>query len=200
MNTVFYLVRHRESEKNVLEIHHSRWVNDFPLTETWNLEANRLIEQFSWKVIDMIFTSPYKRCIQTIAPLSQDRGIFPLIDVRITEADVGNLDRTPWKLSWDINRKLTDIPLWKVWESLLHCRARVWNFLDEIKESHKWKSIVVCSHGEPLLFAKQYFLGFDYDDAKYRDAQYPAKDGYDTCIIDVSGKLVSHSSYGNAQI
>lgn len=59
----------------------------------------------------MIFTSPYKRCIQTIAPLSQDRGIFPLIDVRITEADVGNLDRTPWKLSWDINRKLTDIPL-----------------------------------------------------------------------------------------
>jgi broad specificity phosphatase PhoE len=200
MNTAFYLVRHRESEKNVLEIHHSRWINDFPLTETWVSETEILVEQFLWKAIDMIFTSPFKRCIQNITPLSQVRGIFPLIDERITEADVGNLDRTPWRLSWDTNRKLTDIPLWKVWESLLHCRSRVWNFLDEIKEGHKWKSIVVCSHGEPLLFAKQYFLGFDYDDANYRDTQYPAKDGYDTCIINESGELISYCSYGNAQI
>ncbi len=200
MNTVFYLVRHRESEKNVLEIHHSRWVDDFPLTETWDSEAERLIEQFSWKAIDMIFTSPYKRCIQTITPLSHDRNLLPLIDERIAELDVGDLDRTPWRLSWDVNRKLTDIPLWKVWESLLHCRERVWNFLDEIKEKHKWESIIVCSHGEPLLFAKQYFLGFDYGDGPLRDSHYPAKDGFDECIIDELWKLIFYSSYGNSQI
>lgn len=200
MNTVFYLVRHRESEKNVLEIHHSRWIDDFPLTERWFSGAEKLIEQFLWKTVDAIYTSPYKRCIQTIEPLSQNRSLSPMIDERITELDVGDLDRTSWRLSWDTNRKLTDIPLWKVGESLLHCRYRVWSFLDEMKEKHRGKSIVICSHGEPLLFAKQYFLDFDYDNGVYRDTQYPAKDGYDECVIDESGKLVSHYSYGNAQI
>ena len=61
-------------------------------------------------------------------------------------------------------------------ESLLVCRERIWDFLDEIKQSHIGKSILLCSHGEPLLFAKQYFLGFDYDNGLLRDSQYPAKD------------------------
>ena len=200
MNTIFYLVRHRESEKNILEIHHSRWIEDFSLTEKWLSQAENLAIQFSWKIIDAIYTSPYKRCIQTIEPLSQNRKLYPIVDERITELDVGDLDRTPWRLSWDTNRKLTNIPLWEVGESLLHCRDRVWSFLDEMKEKHSWESIVICSHGEPLLFAKQYFLNFDYDNGVYRDTQYPAKVGYDECIIDTSGKLISHYSYGNAQI
>ena len=200
MNTVFYFVRHRESEKNILEIHHSRWVDDFPLTEKWYSQAERLNEYFCWRVVDFIYTSPYRRCTQTVLPLSQERRLSPIIDDRITELDMGNLDRTPWQLSWDVNRKLTDIPLWGVWESLLHCKGRVWNFLDEIKEKHRWESILICSHGEPLLFAKQYFLWFDYDDGVYRDSKYPAKNGYDEFIIDESWELISHSSYGQSHV
>jgi hypothetical protein len=62
----------------------------------------------------------------------------------------------------------------------------MWDFLDKIAQLHMGKSILLCSHGEPLLFAKQYFLGFDYDDGSLRDSFYPAKDGFDECTIDKS--------------
>lgn len=153
--TLFGIVNLR---KNVLEIHHSSWIDDFPLTEIWFSGAEKLIEQFLWKTVDAIDASPYKRCIQTIEPLSQDRSLTPMIDERIAELDVGDLDRTPWRLSWDKDRKLTDIPLWKVGESLLHCRYRVWSFLDEMKEKHRGKSVVICSHGNHYYLQNSIFL------------------------------------------
>ena len=200
MNTVFYFVRHRESEKNVLEIHHSHWRNAYPLTLAWKKQAEGLCELFSWKCIDVIYTSPFLRCKETIHPISQERKLTPLIDERISELDVWSLDRTPWRLSWDSNRKLTNVPIWWNWETLIVCRDRIWSFLDEIKCQQHWKTVMICSHGEPLLFAKQYFLWFDYDDASERDSQYPSKDGFDEFTLDDSWELVGHHSYGKSQI
>lgn len=150
--------------------------------------------------IDAMFTSPFLRCRETIAPLEKDRSMTAMIDNRITEYDVGNLDRTPWEESKHITNHLTDEPLWDMGESLLACQKRVFGFMKEIQQKYAGKAVLICSHGEPLLFAKQYFLWFDYDNKFECMTHYPAKDGYDECIIDMSGKLTSHRSYGNAQI
>ena len=199
-STTIYLVRHRESEKNTLGIHHSKWVEKYPLTENGKQKSENLIESFRWKTIDCIYCSPYLRCIQTVTPLATSRKTDIQIDPRITEIDVWDLDGIPVGDTWPTDRQLTADPIGITWESLLSCQKRIWNFLDEITEKYSGKCILICSHGEPLLFAKQYFLGFDYNDGLLRDSQYPAKDGYDTCVIDESWKLIFHTSYGKAQI
>lgn len=200
MNTTFYLVRHRESEKNVLWIHHSCWVDKYPLTANGKSQAQDLCILLRERLIDCVYSSPYLRCIQTIEPILHERNLKWIVDMRITEIDVGRLDGILVWNTWPSDRKLTRDPIWEVWESLHACQERVWNFLNEIKERHKWKSVLISSHGEPLLFAKQYFLGFDYNNSSARDSQYPAKDGFDECIINESGKLISHISYWKPQI
>lgn len=200
MNTTFYLVRHRESEKNILGIHHSSWVDKYPLTENGKQQAQDLITSFSWKTIDIVYSSPYLRCIETVEPLAISRNIEIQFDTRIREIDVGNLDGNPVGDTWPRDRKLTNSPIGEAWESLLICQERIWNFLDEIKQNHMGKSILLCSHGEPLLFAKQYFLDFDYDDGLLRDSLYPAKDGFDEVIVDELWELILHNSYGKSQI
>ena len=200
MNTTFYLIRHRESEKNILEIHHSKWTTKYPLTERWFLQSEKLVTLLAWKIIDVIYTSPFLRCIQTITPLSENRGITPIIDNRITEFDVGNLDETPWELSWTSERKLTDTLWWETGESLRTCQKRMYDFLDEMKMKHAGKNIAICSHGELWLFARQYFLGFDYDDATSRDPQYPEKDGYDEYVIHHMTWLLSYEVFTGSKI
>ncbi len=46
-NTTFYLVRHRESEKNTLGIHHSKGVDEYPLTGNGRQQAQDLIASFA---------------------------------------------------------------------------------------------------------------------------------------------------------
>lgn len=200
MNTTFYLVRHRESEKNTLGIHHSKWVNRYPLTENGKQWAEDLITAFNWRAIDVVYSSPYLRCIETIEPLAVSRSLDIHFDDRITEIDVGNLDGKPVGDTWPRDRIFTNSRIWEVGESLFLCQRRMWDFIDEIAQLHMGKSILLCSHGEPLLFAKQYFLNFDYDDGPLRDSLYPAKDGFDECTIDVSWELISHHSYWKPQI
>ncbi len=200
MLTTFYLVRHRESKKNILWIHHSVWVEKYGLTENGKQKAENLIVSFGWKTIDLIYCSPYRRCIETVTPLAISRDLDIIYDHRVTEIDVWDLDGVPVGATWPTDRQLTSVPIGTTGESLLSCRDRIWDFLDGMRTHNQGKSILICSHGEPLVFAKQYFLGFDYNDGPLRDAQYPAKDGYDECVIDETGKLISHMSFGSAQI
>ncbi len=69
-----------------------------------------------------------------------------------------------------------------------------------MKIKHTGQNIVVCTHGEPWLFAKQYFLWFDYDNPTERDSQYPAKDGYDEIVIDNNWKIMIIESFGKNTI
>ncbi len=86
-------------------------VDKYPLTAEGQKQAQDLISFFSRRTIDVVYSSPFLRCRQTIAPLCEDRHITPHIDERISELDVGNLDSTPWRLSWTPDRRLTDTPL-----------------------------------------------------------------------------------------
>ena len=57
-----------------------RWDDDDrlrPLDERGRGQAARLVDVLAGYEIDAIFTSPYLRCVETVAPLAAARGIQP---------------------------------------------------------------------------------------------------------------------------
>jgi 8-oxo-dGTP diphosphatase len=68
----------------VLMVRHARagkradWEGDDrlrPLDERGRLQAERLVEQLADRKFERILTSPYVRCVQTVEPLAEARGL-----------------------------------------------------------------------------------------------------------------------------
>ncbi len=69
---IVLLLRHARAGKR------SDWDGDDrfrPLNERGRLQAERLIEQLSGREFKRIVSSPYLRCVQTVEPLAQARGL-----------------------------------------------------------------------------------------------------------------------------
>lgn len=56
-----------------------------PLSDRGRTQADRLVEQLSGWTIDRIVTSPYVRCVQTVAPLGDALGLKVEQDERLAE-------------------------------------------------------------------------------------------------------------------
>jgi 8-oxo-dGTP diphosphatase len=50
-----------------------------PLDERGERQARELVELLAGRTIDAIYTSPSLRCVQTVAPLAEARGLEPLL-------------------------------------------------------------------------------------------------------------------------
>ena len=67
-----YLVRHARAGKR------SEWHGDDrlrPLDERGVRQAHRLVAQLAGREVERILTSPYVRCVQTVEPLAEARGL-----------------------------------------------------------------------------------------------------------------------------
>jgi phosphohistidine phosphatase SixA len=78
----------------VLVVRHARagkradWVGDDrlrPLDERGRLQANRLVEQLSDCEFRRILSSPYARCVETVEPLAEARGLTVEEDEALAE-------------------------------------------------------------------------------------------------------------------
>ncbi len=79
MNTTLYFVRHAESDHTV------RDAKTRPLTEKGLKDAEKLTEFFKDTPVARIFSSPYLRAVQTVAPLSRTRNLPFETDNRMRE-------------------------------------------------------------------------------------------------------------------
>jgi 8-oxo-dGTP diphosphatase len=69
---IVYLVRHARAGKR------SEWEGDDrlrPLDERGVLQARGLVEQLADRKLRRILSSPYARCVQTVEPLAEARGL-----------------------------------------------------------------------------------------------------------------------------
>ena len=62
--TTVYLIRHAESDRSV------RKSGSRPLTEKGREDALKLVGLFQGMEIDRIYSSPYKRALDTVSPLA----------------------------------------------------------------------------------------------------------------------------------
>ena len=116
------------------------------------------------KQVDVVLSSPYKRAVDTIAPISSKLGlsIKHLDDFRERRVDSTWIDdfdaftRRQWE---DFRYKLTD------GESLAEVQNRNIAALQEVLRSHKGKTIVIGTHGTALSTIIHYYIPqFGYEE------------------------------------
>ncbi len=158
MTSIFF-IRHAQSDFKIS--------NEVirPLTPKGINDSNKLIPFFEGKIIDYIFSSPYKRCIDTLKPLSDSKNIKIIINNALHERIIGQyfpelkdfteFSRQQWN---DFNYKLPN------GECLYDVQKRNINVINSLLKVEINKSIVIGTHGTSLCTILNYFdYKYDYN-------------------------------------
>lgn len=159
MITTIYFVRHAESDIAVRD--------DLvrPLTQTGLEDSKKVTQVLKDKKIDRIYSSPYRRTIDTVKDISRYLGQEIFVVDEFRERKVGewiedfNYFHSYAKNQWeDFDYKLNG------GESLREVQARNIAALFEILFKNRGEKVVVATHGTALSTIINYFrpeFGFD---------------------------------------
>jgi len=162
-----FLVRHGEAENNVKRIILSHpEPNKNPLTEKGQNQIEELAGYLEDKKIEVIFSSPIQRTVETAEIISKKTGAGIVIDARLTEVECGKLEGTDWDSFIKLYPKMlnpgrTDS---NGMEGLEDIQDRLNSFIDDLNEKYQGKNIVIVSHGNPLRVMKGSLLGMKKDE------------------------------------
>jgi 2,3-bisphosphoglycerate-dependent phosphoglycerate mutase len=149
MLTTVYLVRHAESIYTPDEL--SR-----PISDKAKVDVDRLKEGFESIRLDKVFSSPYRRAIQTVERLALDRNLEVEIVEEIKERrkSLGKLDNF-----FENVKKLWDDPSYKFdgGESNLEGQARGIKALKRLLVENEGKTIVIGGHGDMMTLILNYY-------------------------------------------
>jgi probable phosphoglycerate mutase len=151
-----YMIRHGQSYVNLPE-----WTGgntDEPLTEKGQKQAAALAAWLPLHLpkIDVIYASTMNRARETAVPLAKAYGKEITFDDRLREIGNNRFDHTPWPSDdlpeygdfWGSERPFSSItPHYKNGESLMHFRARLGMFIEDIKERHLDQTVIAVCHG-----------------------------------------------------
>lgn len=147
--TILYFIRHAQSDYSVKDECMR------PLTEKGLADAQQLPHLFTETTIDALYCSPYRRTIQTLAPLAKQvqQPIRILEDLR--ERSIGcwvedfyDYSQQQWA---DFTYKLDN------GESLAEVQTRNIQALTHILASHDGHTVVVGTHGTALSTILQHY-------------------------------------------
>jgi 2,3-bisphosphoglycerate-dependent phosphoglycerate mutase len=148
--TTIYFIRHSERDTTVQD-------DDFgaPLTEEGCARSEALVAVFENIAIDAIFSSPYKRTMDTVFPLAISRQLEIQTSPELRERETGIwLDdfeayaAHQWE---DFDYKLA------TGESLNEVQARNVSALNAILSQFKTESIIIGTHGTALSTILNYY-------------------------------------------
>lgn len=157
------LVRHGESEADILGVHEGR--ADFPLTERGQEQAQLLS---AWlkanEDFDEIIASPLVRARQTAERIAQATGVPLTLDDQLMEWDNGllaGMDREAANLKYPLpeggrkgHHKHANT------ESLIEFRARAEDFMSRLKEAYPMGArLCIVSHGGMINMLYQALMG-----------------------------------------
>lgn len=151
-----FVVRHCTTEYNEKRIYCGR--TDIPLSAVGLDEAKRLSEIPKQYDFDLVFCSPLVRARQTVAAIVGS-SIIPIIyDERLTERSFGDLEEQSVDRPDGKACRYSFAVKYPNGESNLQVAARIYSFLDEIKEKYSDKNILIVSHGSVCRIIRTYFL------------------------------------------
>lgn len=163
--TVIYLVRHGQTacnKDNLLQATDSDGLDRVGIRQ-----ANKLCKKFMKYDVDICFCSPFIRTMQTAFTLVGDRCLI-IKDDRLKERYLGDFEGKDialydFKKYWDYNLNSCDSGVEKIQDIYKRCEE----FLDDICEKYKDKSILIVSH-VAIIKCMQYILK-DMDREKLYD-------------------------------
>lgn len=161
MMTTVYLVRHGTTKSNIDG--KFQGTLDIPLNEQGLLQANYLGERFKNIKIDMAYTSPLLRAVQTTDGLCKYKNIEKIICENLMELDVGELaghtgaeNEAKYPQAMEMMRIAPAKFQAPGGESTLQVYNRMKEALKSIVKQNQGKKIAVVSHG----FAIQTYIGY----------------------------------------
>lgn len=182
---IFYLVRHGEAENNVRHILNSAPVEkEYSLTTRGREQVKKTAEHLATVGADLLFSSPLLRAKETAEIISEATGLSVIVDDRLWEVRMGMFNgksqRELLKKYPDPELRLSPDAEDKM-ESILEERSRLEIFLDELKEKHGGKKIILVSHADPLEQIKGIFsaegpglaaMGWNPEKGSYKEFVY----------------------------
>ena len=151
----YFVMRHGGTECNKNEIVSFKHESADHLTEEGKKQVKKSAKSLRSKKIDIIFSSPFARTMETARQVANTLGIQEseiIADGRIKEINPGNFDGKDWN---EYHRAMyAEGPNWfestmPSGESLKDIQKRVGSFLYEIEEKYKNKNILIVTHGGP---------------------------------------------------
>jgi len=150
MNTQVYFIRHSKSDFSIKDD------RTRPLTMEGIEHSIELAKIFEDIKIDYIYSSPYKRVIQTIEPIVKYKNMEIITINNFRERKIGEkwidnfleFSKEQWK---DFSYKLSD------GESLIEVQERNIKELEKILLKNNGKSIIIGTHGTALSTIINYY-------------------------------------------
>jgi|SaaInlV_165m_DNA_2_1040747.scaffolds.fasta_scaffold62198_2 phosphoserine phosphatase len=166
INNDYYIVRHGESENNILEIDVSKIENKhlYGLTEKGrgNIEKHAA----NYNSFDYIFTSPLRRATETAEIFASHTKCPVIIDERLIELNFGDFDLSAYGASGISEKQMRadkelSQPNGENWRQL---EERILNFYREINSKYHQKSILIVTHGVCVeILIENLIKDFDWD-------------------------------------
>ena len=155
--TTVYFVRHAQPNYE----NHDDLTRE--LTEKGLQDRMKVVEVFREIPVHAVLSSPYKRAVDTVQPLADQRGLSVVTDADFRERKVGDgwlEDFTSFaKLQW----ANFDFAL-EHGESLRQVQVRNAAALERVLARYDGKTIVIGSHGTALSSLVEYYVpGFGYE-------------------------------------
>ncbi len=157
--TTIVFIRHGLSTSNVNKIlsHDS---NSYPLTEEGVNQVKEASKELAKLKIEKIYTSPVLRAYQTALIIAETIGLLPIVDERLRERFLGELNNTTFDPSdhWKLRMLKGNIEI-KGLESWDDMTRRMKSFVNSVLSENG--IIVAVSHSDPIRAIINYFLGLD---------------------------------------
>lgn len=170
--TLIYLVRHAQCIGNVEK--RLTGYHDYELTEEGKIQAQNLAEYLRDVKFDCIFSSPFKRTVNTVRPIAEMQGLEIETYRDLSEMNFGSYDGYTWeevdKLDKTIlhnsQKEIMGIPKQEKTE---HVQERMMSVIKNLAEENLNKTILICSHGISIeAFLRGISkLPFNVDSKKY---------------------------------
>lgn len=155
---IIYIVRHGKTDwnnKGILQGHSNIELNNEGIKE-----VSELVKQIDVNKIDVCFSSPLKRAVETAKIIMKDNPI--ILDDLLIERCYGDLEgktidyemiQKHW--NYDLNYSEDNI------ENIQKILRRASMFLEKIKKEYKDKTILVVSHGSLIKALHFNLIGYD---------------------------------------
>lgn len=152
------VVRHGRTEWNDLKKVQGQ--ADIGLNNKGKEQAKTIAKLLEDKNIDLIFSSPLIRAKETAEIINANRNVPIVYDNRISERDYGEyegLHRSEFEFNdfWTYSKNMN----YDKAENIQVFFKRVYDFLDEIKEKYKYKTLVIVTHSGTSTVIDSYSEG-----------------------------------------
>lgn len=154
-----YYVRHGQTDWNLAQKMQGGQTEK-PLNETGIEQANETRKELENVKYDIIIRSPMYRAEQTAEIINQDRNVPTIVDERIRERKLGELEghditEEMENTIWDYNLNY-DIP---EGENLHDFEKRILDFFKDIKQKYASETVLIVAHGGVAKVIKAHLYG-----------------------------------------